>query len=376
MKWIVCAIVIFCVAVLAGSFFIKPVILFLAKEHVRKALPGSIVAIDDGALALFRQLSLSNIRIKKAPLYDCTIAQAIIQYTPASIIHATVQKVILKDAAITVTMPHQSIQDFKAQLGRDGAKSALMINVIELSGLKLDLSVKEAKVKAALSFVFDGRSRLLRSCDVTIDTLAGNGFQLENASLNVARQPDVPGSVYVGRIRYADAVVEGIEGKARIDGTELVLDALSAKLMGGEARGELHFSLDQAMRYRARLELAQLDLDTVAGDFKLKEKLDLQGKLGGAVMFEGSGAALETIAGDLSAASGGGQLTIKDATYLSHLARSTNQPMDIIVDSFKNYHYNTGMMRLFLQGDDLVFDIRLEGESGKRDLTVAVHDFK
>jgi hypothetical protein len=46
------------------------------------------------------------------------------------------------------------------------------------------------------------------------------------------------------------------------------------------------------------------------------------------------------------------------------------------VDSFKNYRYNAGVVELSLQGPDLVFDIRLEGDAGKRDLTIVLHDFK
>jgi hypothetical protein len=45
------------------------------------------------------------------------------------------------------------------------------------------------------------------------------------------------------------------------------------------------------------------------------------------------------------------------------------------MESFKDYHYNTGVMKLSKAQDDLSLDIALDGEKGKRNLMVTLHDF-
>jgi hypothetical protein len=69
-------------------------------------------------------------------------------------------------------------------------------------------------------------------------------------------------------------------------------------------------------------------------------------------------------------------LTITDDKFLNNVAKSSGQSLDILVESFKNYHYNTGVMKLSLERGDIVFDIALEGEAGKRNLSIVLHDFK
>jgi hypothetical protein len=68
-------------------------------------------------------------------------------------------------------------------------------------------------------------------------------------------------------------------------------------------------------------------------------------------------------------------LTIKDSGYLENMARSSGQSLDILVESLKNYHYNSGVAKLSLERNNFIFDIFLEGETGKRNLKVTLHDF-
>jgi hypothetical protein len=69
-------------------------------------------------------------------------------------------------------------------------------------------------------------------------------------------------------------------------------------------------------------------------------------------------------------------MVVKDETMLKNMARAADQPLDILMESFKDYHYNTGVMKLGLARDDLNLDIILDGEKGKRNLSVTLHDFK
>jgi hypothetical protein len=47
----------------------------------------------------------------------------------------------------------------------------------------------------------------------------------------------------------------------------------------------------------------------------------------------------------------------------------------MLVESFKNYRYNTGILKLSLDKGNLIFDITLDGEAGRRKLDIVVHGF-
>jgi hypothetical protein len=68
-------------------------------------------------------------------------------------------------------------------------------------------------------------------------------------------------------------------------------------------------------------------------------------------------------------------LIIKDAQVLKNLASNTNQSADLLMENFQNYHYNIGALKLFLDNGNLILDAALDGETGKRDLNIVLHDF-
>jgi hypothetical protein len=82
------------------------------------------------------------------------------------------------------------------------------------------------------------------------------------------------------------------------------------------------------------------------------------------------------LSGNFSTLQPGGILVIKDDKFLKNLSRTTKQPLDILVESFKDYHYNTALMKLSFDKGNIILDVALEGEAGKRNLSIVLHDFK
>ena len=101
----------------------------------------------------------------------------------------------------------------------------------------------------------------------------------------------------------------------------------------------------------------------------------MSGFLSGELLLNGDRNTIEVLTGDFSTAHIGGTLVINDTRFLENIARNTNQPVDILVESFQNYHYNSGTMKLSKEKDNLILDVALDGELGKRDLTVTLHNF-
>ncbi|MBI4309095.1 MAG: hypothetical protein HY591_02065 [Candidatus Omnitrophica bacterium] len=86
---------------------------------------------------------------------------------------------------------------------------------------------------------------------------------------------------------------------------------------------------------------------------------------------------MNILSGDFFTAENGGVIIIKDTRGFSEfITRTSKQPMvDKVVESFKNYHYDIGVMKSSLRNSDLILDMAFNGETGKRNITVAVHDF-
>jgi len=227
---------------------------------------------------------------------------------------------------------------------------------------------------AKVSLELEPINQSLKYLDLKIDALESQGAKIENASLKLER--DVPGELYIGKIQYDKAKILEVKGKTRLDRKGFSLDAASAKTFDGEIRGDLRMDLGKAPEYLCHLKFVNLDLDRFAQDFNLKEKFQASGKLVGELTLKGSGADIKILSGDFSAVDPGGRLTVTDDKFLKNVAQSSGESLDILVESFTDYHYNTGIMKLSLEGGNIVFNIALEGEAGKRNLSIVLHDFK
>jgi len=151
---------------------------------------------------------------------------------------------------------------------------------------------------------------------------------------------------------------------------------LTAQTLGGRIEGNVRLKMDKGRQYLIELKFINLDLDKFVKDFNLDDKIQISGRLGGRLSLEGENLVIKLIDGNFIAGQDGGILTIKDERFLENVAKRSGQSLDILVESFKNYPYNKGLMKLSLKKGDLVFNIALDGEAGKRDLNIILHDFK
>jgi hypothetical protein len=101
----------------------------------------------------------------------------------------------------------------------------------------------------------------------------------------------------------------------------------------------------------------------------------MTGRLSGDLKLKGRGEQIEILQGSFSTLPPGGTLVIMDTKFLERMAHNTRQPLDLLVESFKNYPYNTGLMSLGFENGSVILKIELEGEAGKRNLNVILHDF-
>ncbi len=283
---------------LAASFFIRPVIKFIAKKQLERVFPGSRVALGKIFFSPLKQLAFFDIEIKSKNVYD--------------------------------------------------------------------LKIKEVK----LSYNLFARDYSLEG---KIDFLEGLGLRLENAAMKL-NKGSAPGDLSIEKIQYDKVTIADIHSRLKFERNTLILEALIAKVFAGKAEGYIVLSLSETPAYTADLYFTNLNLERFISDFDLKERFLMTGGLSGGVSLKGKGGDLTSLDGSLSASSQGGTLTITDKGFLENMARDQGQSLDLLVESFKNYHYNIGNIKLGMDQGDLILDVGLEGEVGKRDLQIIMHD--
>lgn len=362
--------------ILVTALSIKPLVIFLVKQQLKKVFIHSSINIRGCNLKPLHQLSLSDIEIKREPIYALRIKEAKIQYSLSSIITRNILKFSLKDALITVNLGQSSILNLRRYLTlKADKKSIFLLSRLKLSNLDLNLKSADLNLKAKISAELNFIKQIINHLKLKIDVLQNKGFQLENAYIE-ASQNLPPGLLHIDEIKYGKFKIEKIKSNTRLDEEFLHLDSLSAKVLGGEFQGKIDLITGENIGYSLNLKFINLDLEAFVDDFNLNERFELNGKIGGTLALEGSGPHIEAINGDFTSLQPGGVLTIKDNRFLENLARKSNQPLDILVESFKNYHYNKGMLKLFKDEGNLILDVALDSEAGKRNLNITVHDFK
>lgn len=341
MKRIIKALVIGFIVFSLASVSVKPIIISLAKNAIGAIFKGSSVSVAKCEFKPFSQLKLSDLEIKREGVYGIKLGQIHIQYDVPSILKGKVGKVRLLGIGIKISLPKEKIADLPNYLN------------IQSKGLFL-----------------------VESIDLEVDSLDAAGLYLKNAILYLAQSRDGKSSSYIQEIRYDKLSISDIQGMISLEGQAFSLGYFSARFIEGEIRGKAEVALDKGPFYRVDLEFVGLDINRLINDLKLNEKVEMTGKINGKLSLEGSGSDFKVVSGDFSTLESGGVLVIKDDSFLKEMASRSNQPLDILVESFKNYHYNTGTLKLGFDRGDLVTGLVLDGKQGRRSLNIVLHNFK
>lgn len=356
------------------SLLINPAIIFLAKKQLKTVFKGSDVSIGSCRLNLARQLSFFDVSIKKKPAYDFLVKQARAEYSFSSIFKGEILKFSLKAAKISINLPQKNIAEFSQYLNVS-PKSAFLVKSLEFSDFNLDVKAKNFNVSGVVSCRVNPIGQIIDYLDVKIDALGIQGLNLSNLSFKAA-QGSSEGRLGIDQIKYNKLNISEIKSQTRLSGKELSLSGASAQALDGNIEGNLKLRIEQDAGYDALLKFTNLDIGRFIDDFELKEKFEMTGRLSGNLTLKGQGANIEILNGELSTLESGGMLIVKDTKFLENMARNTNQSLDLLVENFKNYHYNIGAIKLSLDNNNLMLDAALDGETGKRNINIVLHDFR
>jgi len=319
---------------ITGYFCAKPILLSIINKELQKTFRESSVS-DFRLTKDF--IEFQGVKIRKRNSYDVTVEKVRVYYKLRSILKKKIEK-------------------------------------IEALNANLDFNKDDIKIKAIASIQVDISTKIIDYIKLNISSLNTNLFQAEGVTLNVAQGQDA-GEFYIKAINYNKLKIGDVVGKAGLKENILNINPIYISFLDGNVKGEFNISLDEEMNYNLRLNSQNLEIKKFVDGMKLNEKFDMTGRLGGTFSMSGMGQEIKEIKGDFRTDTSGGTLIINDKTFLENVAKQSNQPLDIIVESFRNYNYNNGIVKLSAETGNLVMDLKLEGKSGKRSLAIILHDF-
>ena len=361
----------FLVVVLVISIFNKTIILSLAKWQIGHVFKDSEILIGGCRFQPLSSLTFFDIQIKKDSVYDFKFKELNIQYALNTLMRGIISKIYLRDAQAEINIPQRRFLEFARFLNLKSQRT-FSAEAVELSHLNINLNSSDFILRANVSSDFNLMKPWLNYIELRIDTVNIQGSQLKDAYFKVSQMQPAQ-DFYIKQIKYERVKIDDLKGKVELKGRTLALDYFSADFLEGKLQGDLKLLIEKNLEYRLNLKVLNLDLATLASYFNLTEKFQMSGSLQGSVRLEGRGMHLSLLQGDFLLPEPGGILNIKDDRFLKDIAQTTQQPLEVVVESFKGYHYNSGKGRLYLQEGNLVLEAILEGEAGRRNFNITLH---
>ncbi|MCX5687407.1 MAG: YdbH domain-containing protein [Candidatus Omnitrophica bacterium] len=354
-------------------FFAKPILLPIANKELQKIFKESSVA----DFRLTRDfIEFKDIKIKPGAGYDFRIKEARIYYDLESLFNKKIEKVLLNDVFVKANIDKDNLSGifpFPVQVLSENNNKFSIVK-FEAVNVYLDVIKDDIKIKVKISAQLDMPEKKIDYIKLNIESLYTNLFQVEGIVLNAVEGQDT-GEFYIRSIRYDQLKVGDIIGKSELKGKLLRISPLLVSLLGGNVKGEFNITLDQDMVYNLSLNMQGMEIKRFVDEMKFNEKFNMTGRLGGAFYISGKGQDIKDIKGDFNTDAPGGVFIIKDKTFLENVAKQSNQSLDIIVESFKNYNYNNGIITIGMESGNLAMNLQLDGKTGKRSLTMVLHDF-
>ncbi|HQP10852.1 MAG TPA: YdbH domain-containing protein, partial [Candidatus Omnitrophota bacterium] len=352
MKRFIFFIIVFALLIAGASVSVRPAIIRIAKKQIGEVFIEGKVSIENSRFSPLRGISLLGVRIRREGIYDLSIGEIRADYDLASLWRKRILKILLKNAKIQADLAGKNISEFRryVRLGPDG--SVWSIENIALSEVEIDIRSKDIELEGRGSAEMTLASLHVRSADLALRSLRVGKLILEDGSL--ALDPHTGLKAFRLRaVRYDKVRMENLSGLIRQEEKDIRLDGFSAQAFNGQIKGDAVLTFGELPEYLARLTFVDLNLEGFIDTFELSEKFQMSGLIGGRAILKGKGADVEVLSGDFETTKTGGTLVIKDPRLLENIAKGSGQSLDILVESFRNYHYNTGTVALSLDQNDL-----------------------
>jgi hypothetical protein len=366
------SILLFVLAALILISFHEHFIIATATKQLQITFPGSSVSIGSCTLMPLHALELADIELKKEKVYTIRLKKIRIDYTLASLFKNLITHATLGNITVDINTPHKNLLEFKNHI-KLAAKPFFKVQTIEAANVSFNIQAQDIRLRATLSSTVDALRQTINQLTIAVDSFVLGDVHLEKAYCTANRDTS-SGELVVKEIGYKKAIIEDLHGKIGLYGDTISLTQLNAHLFEGRIEGNATLNARNVPGYTLNVRFFDLNAAMIPEDFELKDKFMITGRWCGNFECAGKGANINFFDGNFSALLPGGSLTITDIKFLQDMALRTGIPEDILVERFKDYYYNKGAMDVSLDNDALVFGIVLEGEKGRSNFKINLHD--
>ncbi|MEW6076030.1 MAG: hypothetical protein AB1530_07020 [Candidatus Omnitrophota bacterium] len=371
MKRLIISIVISVICSYLLLLLARPLLVARLEKQLSTALLDSNVSIGACKGNLLNSLVVSDISVTHRKALTIHVKEAVIRYTPLSLLRRAIRSVSIDGVVLTVRMPGQALIGSYGVAQAPAAKNFL-VNSIELNNISIDVASKDVSLETTLSAKIRPSERMLDFVTLSCKRLEMGAIKVRNAFLEAAQ--DKEGMLAIEEAAYDKITITALASKPVLKGPFLFCSPFSARGFGGTLQGSFSFAMAGLPQYALRVKTDDANLENIIHDFDLGEKAEMTGMLRGELQCEAQGTGITALRGDFTMRKPGGMLTIKDTSFLERMAQRNKQSLEILVESFKNYHYNIGDAHMGMRGEDIELGLELDGPQGKRAISIVIHD--
>ncbi len=354
-------LIIFFLLLLLLAFFSPRIATWQVQRTLRHHFKDADISI--GSLSIERPLSaaLSNIEIKNR-LYEIKIKKVSFD--------ATLKMVVLE--------PHVKLKGLskewfsKNKPAVKNLSNKILFRTIEIRDLDLQCKTPDLITDVHGSLELDLQNVRINSASLSSDSLKAGELSLEYIVLDISNV--AAGKLSIGKLSYNKLKIKDIQGKVIAGNKTLRIEPLTASVINGNVNGFLNVTIADGFAYQAAFNLSALDMDTITKDFDLEKKMSAEGKLAGKINLRGDLSGIKELSGGLSSSEAGGNLIIRDQDFLNYLAQNVHQPIELVEAGFKEYPFDSATVSLGMHGQDLNLVVSLNGQKGKRNFDIKLHD--
>ena len=186
---------------------------------------------------------------------------------------------------------------------------------------------------------------------------------------------DINGICSVGQWLYQRFSLADVRGEFVATDKSFSLSLNKVGIGAGYGQGvvDAGFS-DEQVSYEAKLYLSRLDSEGIITILDLQDRMHLTGLWDGEISVSGTEAGVSDLNGLLIARAQGGTLNLIDRVMAEKMLPQNQQYSEKLLDSIMFYTYTEGEMDISLEGMSILFELKLKGETGKRNFSIYLHD--
>ncbi len=363
-----------CIVIILFMVGARPLIITLTKRQLASVFKGSSVTVGQCKLDPFRFLSLKTLSIKHPSSYKITVDEIRVLFSLPALSKGTLPDIVLIKPKVAITTPKQDIGTFVSTHLKLESKGAVLIKRIIIEDLDLSVSAKDIQLQSGGSLSAHLISQRLESLAMYITSAQGKDYNVSGARCSIT-QGNEGGKLVIKEVKVNKLKVSNIISSVYLQGQTLSFRDFSAELLNGKMFGQAQIMVNPDTSFSVELSVKDIDLAALARDFEFDNKVSLSGLMEGSSTARGALLGLQQLEGHFTTAGEGGELSVKDESYVHAIAKVEDVPAAILMESLKNYRYNKGSMMVGFDKGVIFLDIVFDGLAGKRTFYIKLHDF-